>query len=364
MKRNQITIFTNFGSFLDSLLDDFVSARHHIHMQFFKFESDNVGRRIGEAMASRAAEGVKARLLYDDLCCQSWRRFYRSLEGRGIETAGYEPVRLPVIKKSNYYRNHRKTVVIDGHIAYLGGMNVADRYLEGLDWGCWRDTMIRIEGPAAADVQHAFLNDWNLTTRQHIGGSEYYPEEGEPSEPTLEILTSDPTKRQYSIMKKTTEILNHAQQYVWMESPYFIPPPEVKESMLAASQRGVDLRILQPPRGDRGESTQLASKRHYSDMMSAGAKIGTYNLGFLHSKLIVCDDRIAVVSSCNIDPRSYILCHEIAAIIHDEGFSKELSNVFLEDERNSTYIDPTEWKQRSILQKTKENLSSIIASQL
>lgn len=362
--KESIRTFTNFRAFLDSLLTDIQSAEHHIHMQFFKFEDDSVGRMIGEVMSSRAKAGIPVRLLYDDFCCHKWRTLYRDLESKGVETVGYEPLFLPFFKRSNYYRNHRKTIVIDGRIAYLGGMNVAERYLNGLDWGCWRDTMIRIEGSSAGGVQLSFLTDWNTASKQMVNGCEYYPLGDDRSESPVEIITSNPISKSYCIMDKTIEIIDSAEHYIWFESPYFIPPREVKRSMLAAVRRGVDLRILQPPRGDRGETTQLATKQHYAEFLEAGAKIGHYDKGYLHAKTIVCDDRVAMIGSCNIDPRSYRLCHEIAAVIHDETCVKEQRDIFLDDEGCSTYIDLSEWKKRPVIQKIKEKLASVISSQL
>ncbi len=364
MEKNHITAFSDFGAFLQSLQADIRSAGHHVHIQFFKYEDDAVGRLIGKELSECVKKGAQVRLLYDDICCAKWRDFYRQLGKDGVETAGFGKVKWPFIRLGDFYRNHRKTVVVDGRIAYLGGMNIAQRYLQGLDWGCWRDTMVRIEGPAATDVQRVFLDDWNGTTRQHVGGTPYFPLKGIEGSPAIEILTIDPLERKYAIMDRTVQILDSARRYVWFESPYLIPTRAVDKALRRAAGRGVDVRILQPPRGDRGETSQWASRKNYSRLLGAGVKIGSYGKGYLHAKTIVSDDRISVVGSCNIDPRSYRLCYEVAAVVDDPSFAATMRDAFLSDQACSNLISPDEWAKRPALHKMQESLASLISSQL
>lgn len=360
---NRIVTYTHFAPFFEQLLEDVRGARHHVHVQFFKFESDAVGMQLGAAMAERAGAGVEARLMYDDLMCLKWKWYYKELEDSGIQTAGFAPVRLSHIRRECLYRNHRKVIVIDGRIGYVGGMNVAERYYKGLGWGEWRDTMIRIEGDAVGQLQLCFLDDWRRCCKRSPEGEGYFPHVSRGGS-EVEILTSDPERKNYSIMDYTVGLLDSAKRYVWFESPYFIPTEEVMDAMCRAGRRGVDVRLLQPPRGDRGETTQWASKYNYQRAMEAGVKIGTYGSGFLHSKIIIFDDRVAVVGSCNIDPRSYLLCHEVAAVVNDEDYARQLRDIFLADEAKSVYVKPEEWRRRPWHQKVKEMLSNIISSQL
>ncbi|MCR5444351.1 MAG: cardiolipin synthase [Bacteroidales bacterium] len=361
---NHITTYTSFTPMYNDMLTDIQSAQHYAYVQFFKIEADTVGQNLGSTLASCAAKGVDTRLMYDDLMCCQWHWYYNALKRQGVHTAGFGKVHLPFFKKHDYYRNHRKTVVVDGRVAYVGGMNIADRYQKGLGWGCWRDTMIRIEGPAAAAVQASFAIDWHFATGKPLNTIYQTPTTSVAGSLPVRILTSGPLGHGPKIMHYTSQLLNDATRYVYLETPYFIPTKEIKEALCRAAQRGVDVRLLVPPRGDRGETTQLASHHYFADMMAAGVKIGTYGKGFLHSKTIVSDDKVAMVGSCNIDPRSHLLCEEIVAVIDSSSYAAELKEVFLADEHVSTYIDPIEWESRSLAKRCGEALAYTIASQL
>lgn len=363
-KGNSLTTFTSFAPMYDAMLADIKGAERYVHVQFFKFEPDAVGQRLGAAMASRVAAGVEARLMYDDLVCHPWRWYYRALERQGVSVAGFGQVHLPFITRRGYYRNHRKSVIIDGRVAYVGGMNIADRYRQGLGWGCWRDTMLRIEGPAAAAVQLSFAADWQYACGQRLLAENYAVPATAAGAMPVHILTSGPLSHGPEIMHYTAALIDQAEHYAYLETPYFIPPEEICNALSSAARRGVDVRMLVPPRGDQGETTQRASQHNFARMMDAGMKIGVYSKGFLHSKIIVCDDKVGVVGSCNIDPRSYLLCEEIAAVVEDGGYAKELKEIFVADEQVSTYIAPDEWRRRSFARRCGEALANTISSQL
>ena len=361
---NSITTYTVFGPMFDDMLADIKSAKHHTYVQFFKVEPDATGQRLGSLLSTRAADGMEARLMYDDLVCHPWRWYYRILERQGVATAGFGRVHIPFITRRGYYRNHRKTVIIDGRVAYVGGMNIADRYLQGLGWGRWRDTMVRIEGPAAAAVQASFAMDWQYATGEKLDTPMHIPVTAATGLLPVRIITSGPLGNGPQLMHFTVSLLDRTTSYVYLETPYFIPTKEVKDALRRAARRGVDVRVLVPPRGDRGEATQYASRRHFASMMADGVKIGFYGEGFIHSKIIVADDSVAVVGSCNIDPRSHLLCEEIAAVVDSSAYAAELKEVFLADEAVSTYIDPAAWRHRSFKERCGEVITLPIASQL
>jgi len=361
---NAITTYTSFADVYGDILADIRKANHHVHILFFKYESDAVGRELGEAMADRVKDGVQARLLYDDYMCLRWKGFYRKLSRKGVQTAGFNSFKPPILHKEYYYRNHRKMIVVDGRVAYLGGINVAERYLKGLSWGCWRDTLIRIEGPAVAAVEQAFMADWHYATGQLLASPDYFPQVQSVGTLPVRIITSGPIGDGPVIMHMTATMLDNAMRYIWFESPYFIPPDEVRQAILRAARRGVDVRVLLPPRSDRGEFTQWASKSYYAEMMEAGVKIGNYQPGYLHSKMIVADDAVAVVGSCNIDYRSYLLCEEIAAVIESPEYAKKMKEIFIADEAQSRYINPDAWRRRPWFDKMKEISARRFASLL
>ena len=361
---NHITIFTDGVPLRDAVVADMQNVSSSIHLQFFKLEDDVSGRHLASLMAEKVAAGAEARVLYDDFMCYRWRSFYRRMRATGVQTAGFNPVHWPIPTKRDYYRNHRKCIVLDGKVAYLGGYNLADRYVHGLEWGRWRDTMIRIEGPAVAQVQRMFLADWCFATGCLPSLPRLFPRLVPVGQMPIRVVASGPIGDGPTLLDAYCRLLDDAQQYVWFESPYFIPPSSLLDSIIKAAERGVDVRVLQPPRGDNGETTQWASKRYYAEAMRSGVKIGVYAPGFLHSKIIVSDDRVGVVGSCNIDYRSLLLCEEVAAVVADSEFACQLRDVFLADESESHYIDPAEWNQRPIGHRLAEVSAGIIAKLL
>lgn len=361
---NTTATYIGFAQMFDDLLADINAAQHHIHLQFFKFETDCIAQRIGNALADKAAQGVEVRLLYDDMVNHRHRWYYRSLSERGVQVQSFAPVHIPFLRKIDNYRNHRKVVVIDGRTGYLGGMNIAERYLYGLDWGPWRDTQLRVEGPAVAQMQYAFLSDWCYATGQLLDSPAYFPATIPAGACRIQILTSGPIGNGPAIMQRTVQMLDQSKKYVYLESPYFIPTHDVMQAMCRAAQRGIDVRLLLPARSDRGVFVLPASMSYVAQALNAGVKIGLYRTGFLHAKTIVADDLVATVGSTNIDPRSYLLDHEIGAFVTDRDFALEIKQQFLSDEAQSETIDKSDWHRRPLCRKALERLARILSPQL
>jgi len=361
---NDTVCYNEFDPMLDDLLADIKSAEHHIHLQFFKFETDYVCQRIGSALAAKAAEGVEVRLLYDDLINHRNVWYYDYLRQQGVQTVGFGPARLPFVRKRDNYRNHRKIVVVDGRVGYLGGMNIAQRYREGLDWGPWCDTQMRIAGPAVARLQQVFLEDWCHATGQLLADAPYFPAQVAAGDRHIEILASGPIGEGPTIMRRTVQMINRSDRYIYFESPYFIPTPEVMEALCLAARRGVDVRVLVPSRSDRGVFLLPASMSYASQALKAGVKIGLFQRGYLHSKTIVADDAVAHVGSTNIDVRSYLLDLEIGAFVSNVDFALEMKRQFLRDEASSRYIDPAAWPKRPLHYKVGERVARLLSSQL
>ena len=361
---NRVDSYTSLGAVYDTLAADIEGARCSVDAEFFKFEPDAIGQHLGALLSAKAQQGVSARLLYDDFVCRKWRWYYRHLQRQGVQTAGFGPVRLPLPRKRDYYRNHRKAIVVDNRVAYIGGINIAERYLHGVDWGTWRDTIVRIEGPAAVSVANLFAADWHYATGLLPDEHRTPPPAAPCGQLPVRIVASGPIGDGPTILNHTIALLDAARHYVWFQSPYFIPPRELEEALLRAARRGVDIRVLLPRRGDRGETTLWASRSHFARALDAGVRIALYQPGYLHSKIIVSDDRVGVVGSCNIDPRSYLLCQEVAAVVDSPEYAKALKAIFADDESQSLYIDPAAWHRRPLASKIKETLVRPLSSQL
>ena len=361
---NHIETYPDFHPMVVRLLKDIASAQHFVHVQFFKFEADAIGQCIGDALAAKAKEGVEVRLLYDDISNLKSKWYYRKLSQQGVQVKGFGPVPIPFLRKKDNYRNHRKVVVIDGAIGYMGGMNIADRYYQGLRWGDWRDTQVRIAGPAVAQLQHAFLCDWRYATGDLLAEKQYFPKIEAQGDLPGRILTSGPIGDGPVIMAEFCRILDESKEYVHWESPYFIPTKAVMQSLVEAAQRGVEVHITIPSRGDRGVLTPLASQSYIEEALQAGVHFYFYNKGYMHSKILACDDRIATVGSTNIDPRSYLLDLEINLFVEDRGYTRQIKEICLKDEQESQIITLEKWRQRPWVRRFLERTARLLSAQL
>jgi len=361
---NDVETFITFAPMVERMEEDIESARSYIHILFFKYEDDPIGRRVAERLARKVAEGVEVRVMVDDAVNKSRRRLYREMRSKGIQVKSFAPMYPPFLRKWDNYRNHRKIVVVDGRVAYIGGMNIAERYGKGLQWGCWRDTHIRITGPAATRCEFAFARDWAYKDGELLSDSKYSPLQGAAGSTNVDIVCSGPRGEGPSVMHRICKMLDESTRYAWLESPYLIPTKEIADSLCNAARRGVDVRIIIPPRGDRGILTPLCSNAYVAQMLSAGVRVARYRNGYMHSKTIVSDDHSVTVGSTNIDPRSYILDYEINAFIDDTAYASQMKSIFAEDEAQSEYIDKDAWARRGLLERGAEAFAKLFSSEL
>ena len=343
-KDNQIDIMTDGYAFFPELLKDIAKAKHHIHLDMYIFEDDALGRLVADALIDRAREGVMVRVIYDDVgCWQVAHRFFERMREEGIEVAAYLPVRFPSFTSKVNYRNHRKLVIIDGETGYIGGMNIALRYVKGTGDQPWRDTMLRVKGGAVYGLQRAFLIDWYFVDRTLITNRDYYPPLSTFHSPPstnnclTQIVTSGPTNPYPEIMQGYVRMILAAHRYVYIETPYFLPNEPVLFAIKTAAKAGVDVRILCPLRSD-ARFVEWASRSYLREAYEAGVKVYLYQAGFLHSKVMVCDDSITTTGSTNVDFRSFENNFEANVFIYDEGMAIRMRNVFLRDQENAILL--------------------------
>ena len=367
---NKIRFFTQGTEMLDNLLRDIAAARHHIHVEFYIIEDDRVGRTVVEALAAKVREGVSVRLVYDDVGCWNVKNsFFRQMEKKGIQVGTFLPVRFPKLTSKVDFRNHRKIVVIDGIVGYVGGMNLAERYFYPVGDGSrtWRDTHTRIMGNAVAGLQRAFLSDWYVATGQTITEQVYYPQEdecrrilkddGEPCvsrNALVQIVTSIPTAPWPDIMQGMVLALLRAKRYCYLQSPYFMPTERMLFALQTAALAGVDVRLMLPERADKRLLT-WASRSFLHDVIRAGVRVYLYRSGFLHSKTLVCDDMLTSCGSTNIDFRSFERNFEVNAFVYDEEAARLMKDIFLEDQKHCRLLNLETWETRSIWLRVAES---------
>ncbi len=335
---NQVQLLTNGYQFFPALLHDIVEAQNHIHIDMYIIEDDPLGRLIADALIAKASKGVEVRIIYDDVGCWSVKSsFFERMREAGIEVVSFLPVRFPKFTSKANYRNHRKLVIIDGRVGYIGGMNIALRYVKGtLEGQPWRDTMVRIEGRGVYSLQRTFLIDWYFVDRTLLSDRKYYPVptvEGGPS--LLQTVTANPTSPYPDIMQGYLRIILAAKRYIYMETPYFLPTGVILFALKTAAATGVDVRLLVPGRSD-ARFTDWASRSYLREAHEAGIHVSFYEAGFLHSKLLVSDDNIATCGSTNIDFRSFENNFEANVFFYDEETACKMRDLFLADEQNAT----------------------------
>ncbi len=358
---NEVKLYTAFFPMIDDLLQDINSAEDHIHFQFFKFEDDSVGRLVSEALVRKARQGITVRVQYDDAANYFRKGFYRRMRKGGVEVQPFIRIYLPFLSDTSNFRNHRKVVVIDGKIGYLGGMNIAERYGKGLKWGIWRDDHMRVTGPAVAEMQTSFLTDWQFSRKQFVDGNRYYPPIESSGFVTMQILTAGPFDEWRVIMQGIIRAITRSQRYVYIQTPYFIPTEPFMLALRNAALAGIDVRVMMPYRGDAGNMVMLASMSYIEEALSAGVRIEFYRKGFMHSKTIVSDDAFVTVGSSNVDIRSYELDFEINAFIYDEDLAIKTRDIFLNDEKDSEMLTYAKWSQRPRLHKFGESIARIFS---
>lgn len=332
-KNNETDIYTSGYEFFPALLHEISKAKDHIHITSYIIEDDPLGRLIRDALIEKARQGIEIRFLYDDV--GSWKmkeNFFELMREEGIEVHPFMPVRFPAFTSKVNYRNHRKIIVIDGKIGFVGGMNLALRYVKGEKGEKWRDTHVKITGAAVYGLQRAFLVDWFYADRTLITNRKYYPDTAiKANNNLIQIVTSSPTNVWAELEQGYIKVLLSAKQYVYMETPYFLPTEPILFALRTAALSGVDVRLMVPFKMD-SKLVQLASQSYLNQIIASGVKVLCYKNGFNHSKLLVSDDNVATIGSANIDFRSFENNFEANAFFYDKTMAERVKNIFFTDE--------------------------------
>lgn len=358
---NNIEIYTSGLSWLQSLLRELQQAKQHIHIESYIFEDDAVGRMVRDILIEKVLTGVEVRIIYDDVgCWQVPNRFYENMRENGIDVRSFLKVRFPHFTNKVNYRNHRKLIIIDGHTGFVGGMNLAERYIRGFSWGIWRDTHLMLKGKAVHGLQTAFLLDWYFVDRTLITSAKYFPRIGDQGPSLVQIVTSEPVGPWREIMQGLIMAITDAKKYFYIQTPYFLPTEPMLTALQTAALAGVDVRLMIPYRADN-RLTHLCSCSYLEDVLQAGVKVYFYKKGFLHSKLMVSDDILSTVGSTNFDFRSFEHNFEINAFIYDTETALQMREIFLQDQRECQQVLLKNWEKRSWRHRTAESLVRLLS---
>lgn len=337
-KDNEVQVFTDGHSLFAALLKAIARARVHIHITTYIFDDDPLGRLVADALIAKAREGVEVRVIYDDVgCWRTPRKFFERMREEGVDIRAFMPAKLPMFTSKVNYRNHRKLCVIDGTTGFIGGMNIALRYVKGENGQPWRDTHMQVRGAAVYGLQAAFLVDWFFVDRTLVSGRKYYP----PIDPLVsnnciaQVVTGSPAAPWPDIMNAYVRILLEAKRYVYIETPYFLPTEPVILAIRTAALAGVDVRVMVPRQCD-SHVMDTASMSYLADIVDAGAKALLYEGGFNHSKLLVADDIVSTCGSANVDARSFENNFEANIFFYDREVAVRIKEIFLADAAKST----------------------------
>jgi len=359
---NQITFYESGQPAFDAMLEAIRSARHHVHLEYFIFQPDATGRLFLDALARKSREGVEVRLLYDAM---GSHRLHRWRFWRLRRAGGKYSVFLPLSpwrrRIQINMRNHRKILVVDGRVAFTGGLNIGDEYLgKNPRYGFWRDTHLRLEGPAVAELQSVFIEDWDFAADENLQDPAYFPAPLAAGPYPVQIIQSGPDRELKGIREMYFAAILRARQRVWIATPYFVPDPGLLDALCLAGHLGIDVRLLCQYHPDKWIPF-FAGRYYWSDVLNAGVKVYQYTKGMMHSKVVLVDGEWASVGTANLDMRSLHLNFEVNCLIYSPEAVAELEAAFRRDLAASIRLERHVFARRPFAGRLLDNACRLLS---
>lgn len=363
---NRLTQYTDGKDIFDAIEKSIKGAKKFIHLEYYIFRADNLGKRIKNLLIEKAREGVEIKFIYDGMGSLSVKdKFFNDLREVGAEVECFFPPLIPAFSLRWNYRTHRKIIIVDGVEAYIGGFNIGDEYLgKNKKFGYWRDTHIKIEGDAIDSIQAEFLMDWIFVKRtidiRDFEVERYFLKRGIVGDVGMQICAGGPNYEHPFIKDALIKMINKAKKNIYIQSPYFIPDDTILDTLKIAVLSGVELNIMIPNKPDH-LFVYWATLSNCGELIALGAKVYTYNEGFLHSKTVIVDDELSTTGTANMDMRSFYVNFEINAIIYNKDFALKLKKSFLNDVDKSTLLTKDLYEKRGRIIKIKESISRLVS---
>ena len=367
---NRVKLLLNGEQKFPEVFRALEAAKHHIHIEYYIFENDVIGNKVKDILLRKAAEGVKIRLIYDAFGSRSIRtKFVADLRKAGVEAFPFNRIRIIPLANRLNYRNHRKIIVVDGHVGFLGGINISDRYINdgkkrpgGSRDLYWRDTHLRIDGPGVQYLQYLFFCDFNFCAGQKLQPGDVYfnPAKRRDGNESVQIAASGPDSPTSTIMLSMLKAINLAEKEILITTPYFIPGETILNALKVAALGGVSVKILAPGISD-SKLVNAAAWSYFDDLLKSGVEIFFYLKGFIHVKTMVVDDYISIVGTANMDYRSFDLNFEVNAVVYGTELAAELRNVFFNDLKDAEQIRPEVWTRRPLLKQLPEKVARLLS---
>lgn len=368
--KNNIKVYFNGRDLFEDLFAEIEKAKYHIHIEYFIIKSDRLGNKLKNILIRKAKEGVKVRIIADGLGCfmKIKHGYVRELRKHGVLFLYFhDPFAILWTRYINY-RNHRKIVIIDGNIGFTGGMNIGQEYIDGgKRFDTWRDTHLKIEGESVLFLQDVFLCDWyNVGGRDItnfpdvIKDEEFKPDLMKYKKLPTQIVSSGPDSAWNAIQMTYCAMIKEARKYIYIQSPYFVPDEATMHELISASLIGIDVKLMITGIPDK-KIAWWAAFTYFDKLIEAGVNIYLYKKGFLHAKMMVMDDMVTSIGTCNMDIRSLLLHYEVNTVIYDKGISVKSRKQFMEDIKNCQEMTMKYLEKRNILERLRDSAARLVS---
>ena len=367
LSQNSFKLLINGEEKFPTVLQALASAQEFIHMEYYAWENDIRGNQIKDVLINKAEEGVKIRILYDDYASRGIKRnIVKELQSKGVEIFPKIKVRIKQLANRVNHRDHRKIIIIDGTYGFVGGINLSDRYDNGIDTGLyWRDTHMQFSGPLVNSMQRHFIVSWNAAQSQplHFDNTRFPQKPPQPigAEGLAQIMAGGPIYPMSTIMLTYFKVFTLARQKLYITNPYFIPNDSILDALKQAAASGVDVRLLLPKKPDSA-IVGAASRFYFEELLKSGVRIYLYRKGFVHAKTLVADEWLSIVGTANMDIRSFDLNFEIMASIHSKEFAAQCEQMFLQDLKHSDEVLLEDWENLGLMKRISYSTARLISS--
>ena len=358
---NEIKLIKNGDDKFKLLFKDIKEAKQHIHLEYFIIKDDKIGTELLNLLCQKADEGLKIRIVIDDVGSSITSKMKRKLRDCGIEMNSFMPVLFTKFTGQMNYRDHRKIVVIDGKIGYIGGINISDNYVNANNKRYWRDTHVRIVGEAVKPLQILFFTTWDFVSDDELEISKsYFPEHNCKESVPLQIAASGPDTDWSNIMEAIFVAITNAEDLVYITTPYFIPNSEIVTALQVTARSNIKVKIIVPKTSDSWIA-EYATNSYLELLLEAGVEVYRYTKGFIHAKTMVVDGVFSTVGTTNMDYRSFNINFEVNALIYNKDISEQLIEFFNDDLKHCEKLELSSWQKRSKRTKLVEAIARLMA---
>ncbi|WP_411767142.1 cardiolipin synthase [Winogradskyella sp. A3E31] len=359
--KNKAQLLKNGDEKFEALFADIDKAEHHIHLEYFIIKDNKIGKKVLDTLCQKAKEGIEVRIIIDDVGSSISSKYKSKLKDCGVQLYSFMPVLFSKFTGKMNYRDHRKIVVIDGKIGYVGGINISDTYVNANNEKYWRDTHLRIEGEAVKSLQILFFTTWDFVTDHDIKISKaYFPEHKIKEDVPIQIAASGPDTDWSNIMESVFVAITNATDYVYITTPYLIPSDEIITALQVAARSNIDVKIIVPKESDSWIA-EYATNSYLGRLLEAGASIYHYKKGFIHAKTMVVDDVFSTIGTANMDYRSFNINFEVNALIYNKETTIALKSLFKTDLEDCEQLTLKSWRNRPKRIKVVEAVARLMA---